>query len=212
MYTEINVIRADMTQPLPFENDSFDLIFHPVSNCYIEDVMHVWKECYRILKKGGRLMAGLDNGFNYLFDDDEREIKHSLPFNPLQNQELLKVLEKGDDGIQFSSPGIVSGGIYTLAAKCSGKVLDVKDASYDDGARMQQWTNYTANNQRFRIDDMGGGYYKLTAIHSGKCLDLPYGAATRGLQLQQCYDNGAVVQQWTDNGSDAQKWYLTRAQ
>lgn len=99
---------------------------------------------------------------------------------------------------QSTTSNIVSGGIYTLAAKCSGKVLDVKDVSYDDGAKMQQWTNYSANNQRFRIDDMGGGYYKLTAVHSGKALDVPYGAATVGLQLQQC----------TDNGNDAQRWQI----
>lgn len=84
----INAIRADMTKPLPFANYSFDLIFHPVSNCYIEDVMHVWRECHRVLKKGGRLMAGLDNGINFLFDEDETEIKYSLPFNPLKNQDL----------------------------------------------------------------------------------------------------------------------------
>lgn len=100
---KINAIRADMTKPLPFENDSFDLIFHPVSNCFIEDVMHVWKECYRILKKYGRLMAGLDNGFNYLFDEEnEKEVKYRLPFNPLKDKEQLKSLEKDDSGIQFS--------------------------------------------------------------------------------------------------------------
>lgn len=100
---KINAVRADMTKPLPFENDSFDLIFHPVSNCFIEDVMHVWKECYRILKKDGRLMAGLDNGFNYLFDEEnEKEVKYRLPFNPLKDEEQLKSLEKDDSGIQFS--------------------------------------------------------------------------------------------------------------
>lgn len=98
----INAICGDMTKPLPFEAESFDLIFHPVSNCYIEDVMHVWKECYRILKKGGKLMAGLDNGFNFLFDEDEKTVKYYLPFNPLKDQKLLMVLEKDDSGIQFS--------------------------------------------------------------------------------------------------------------
>lgn len=100
---QINAVRGDMTKPLPFEGDFFDLIFHPVSNCYIEDVIHVWKECYRILKKGGRLMAGMDNGFNYLFDEEnEREVRYRLPFNPLQDRELLKVLERDNSGIQFS--------------------------------------------------------------------------------------------------------------
>ncbi len=97
---------------------------------------------------------------------------------------------------QSTTSPIVSGGVYTLAAKCSGKVLDITDNSTADGAKTQQWTNYSANNQRFRIDDMGGGYYKLTAIHSGKCLDVPYGAATVGLQLQQAADNGNDAQRW----------------
>ncbi len=99
----INAVRADMTKPLPFTDESFDLIFHPVSNCYIEQVQPVWNECFRILKKGGILMAGLDNGFNYLFDDEEeREIKHYLPFNPLKDPALMASLEKEDCGVQFS--------------------------------------------------------------------------------------------------------------
>jgi len=65
----INIVRADMTKRLPFENDNFDVIFHPVSNCYIEDVYHVWNECYRILKPGGILLAGMDNGFIFIVED-----------------------------------------------------------------------------------------------------------------------------------------------
>ncbi|QSX08465.1 class I SAM-dependent methyltransferase [Alkalibacter rhizosphaerae] len=98
----IKIVRGDMTQPLPFSDGSFDLIFHPVSNCYIENVEDVWKECYRILKPGGRLMAGLDNGFNFLFDADERTIRYPLPFNPLRDPALLEMLKKEDWGIQFS--------------------------------------------------------------------------------------------------------------
>ena len=29
----IEILQADMTKPLPFEDETFDLIFHPVSNC-----------------------------------------------------------------------------------------------------------------------------------------------------------------------------------
>lgn len=98
----IAAVRADMTKPLPFEDGAFDLIFHPVSNCYIEDVRHVWRECFRVLKSGGKLMAGLENGINYLFDEDERELKYRLPFNPLRDPELLEMLAKSDSGVQFS--------------------------------------------------------------------------------------------------------------
>ncbi|HHU75196.1 MAG TPA: class I SAM-dependent methyltransferase [Clostridiales bacterium] len=99
---EIELVRADMTKPLPFEDETFDLIFHPVSNCYVEVVLPIWKECYRVLKKGGILLAGLDNGFNYLFDDDETMVVHKLPFNPLIDKELYEASIKNNWGIQFS--------------------------------------------------------------------------------------------------------------
>jgi SAM-dependent methyltransferase len=98
----ISVVCADMTKPLPFADSSFDLIFHPVSNCYIQDVHPVWRECFRILKPGGRLMAGLDNGMQYLFDGDEPRITNSLPFNPLKDKALYEKALRDGDGIQFS--------------------------------------------------------------------------------------------------------------
>lgn len=93
---------------------------------------------------------------------------------------------------------IVSGGIYTLADKASGKVLDVVDVSTASGAKMQQWTNYTANNQKFKVESTGDGYYKLTAVHSGKVLDVPNSSTVSGVQLQQ----------WDDNGTNAQRWSI----
>lgn len=99
---EIKTIKADMTKPLPFEDETFDLIFHPVSNCYVEDVIPIWKECYRVLKKGGILLSGLDNGFNYLFDENESKVVQSLPFNPLKDERLYEESIKNDWGLQFS--------------------------------------------------------------------------------------------------------------
>jgi SAM-dependent methyltransferase len=102
---EIEIVKADMTEKLPFADEIFDIIFHPVSNCYIEDVYHVWKECFRILKSGGVLMAGVDNGLNFLFDDTENLpliATNKLPYNPLKNKELFKKLAENDEGIQFS--------------------------------------------------------------------------------------------------------------
>ncbi|MEK3903539.1 MULTISPECIES: RICIN domain-containing protein [unclassified Paenibacillus] len=92
--------------------------------------------------------------------------------------------------------GIVSGGIYTLMNKASGKVLDVTDVSTADGAKMHQWTNYTAANQQFRVESTGDGFYKLTAMHSGKLLDVPNASTASGVQLQQANDNGSNAQRW----------------
>jgi methyltransferase len=98
----IHIVRADMSRPMPFDDDSFDLIFHPVSNCYVEHVQPIWNECYRVLRKGGRLLSGLDIGINYLFDAEERTLLNTLPFNPLKNEEHLRQMQESNSGIQFS--------------------------------------------------------------------------------------------------------------
>ena len=33
---DIEIVKADMTKNFPFADETFDLIFHPVSNCYVE--------------------------------------------------------------------------------------------------------------------------------------------------------------------------------
>ena len=105
----INIVKADMTNPLPFDDASFDIIFHPVSNSYIEDVYHVWNECYRVLKPGGLLIAGMDNGagylFNYEYDDGDNAVltdMNKLPVNPLKDPLLREQWSNPDDAFEFS--------------------------------------------------------------------------------------------------------------
>lgn len=102
----IEIVRGDMTKPLPFSDNSFDIIFHPVSNCYIREVEPVWRECFRILKPGGRLLAGFDNGLNFLFDDDGTLpliAKNKLPFDPIAMSDEAFAAERDSlNAIQFS--------------------------------------------------------------------------------------------------------------
>jgi len=127
---EIEIVHADMTKPLPFGDATFDMIFHPVSNCYIEDVSHVWRECYRVLRPGGRLLSGLDNGINYIFDETESVLTHKLPYNPLRDPELMEKLRDTDSGVQFS---------HTLEEQIRGqikagfKILDLYEDTNGSG-------------------------------------------------------------------------------
>ena len=59
------------------------------------------KECYRVLKKGGILVSGLDNGINFI-SNDEKTIENHFPFNPLKDPKQLKTLKEDDSGVQFS--------------------------------------------------------------------------------------------------------------
>lgn len=99
---KIEVIEADMTKPLPFLDECFDLIIHPVSNCYVEKIEPIFKECYRVLKKDGLMIGGYDIGINYIVDEKEEMIVNSLPYNPLKNKKQLDECMKNNDGIQFS--------------------------------------------------------------------------------------------------------------
>ncbi len=101
----INIVKADITEKFPFEESQFDIIFHPISNCYIEDVYHVWNECYRVLKDNGILIAGMGNGINYLFGNTEKQplvAVNKLPYNPLKNPEQYEKINFEYDNIQFS--------------------------------------------------------------------------------------------------------------
>lgn len=101
---DIGILKADMTKPFPLADESFDLIFHPVSNCYIEEVLPVWRECYRVLKPGGVLLAGMDNGMNFLFTQAKEPLvlRNTLPYNPLKDPVLYQQSLREDDGVQFS--------------------------------------------------------------------------------------------------------------
>ena len=113
----IDMVRADIAKPLPFNESSFDIIFHPVSNFFIEDIKPLWHECYRILKPGGLLLAGMIKAASFLFDEDDDgaddknddktinasyKVVNKLPFNPLKDPALYKKCIEKDWGIQFS--------------------------------------------------------------------------------------------------------------
>lgn len=97
----VEVLQADMTRPLPFADETFDLIFHPVSNCYVREVEPIFRECYRVLKPGGVLLGGFDNGMAYLFDEGPT-LTHKLPYDPLADEELYRAAMARDEGVQFS--------------------------------------------------------------------------------------------------------------
>lgn len=99
---KVDTIEGDMTKVLPYDDETFDIVFHPVSNCYVEVVQHVFNEAYRVLKKCGLFLAGLNNEINYMVDDDEKEIVWKMPFNPLDDEKARQHLIEKDCGMQFS--------------------------------------------------------------------------------------------------------------
>lgn len=122
---EIETVKADMTKRFPFDDETFDLIFHPVSNDYVKEVCPIFKECYRVLKKGGTLLSGLSNEINFIVAPDEKTIAYKMPLDPLANEEHRKLLEDEDCGMQFS---------HTLSEQIGGQLKAgfILEDIYDD--------------------------------------------------------------------------------
>jgi SAM-dependent methyltransferase len=84
----IDTVEGDMADLSQFADATFELIVHPVSNCFVPAVRPVWRECYRVLRPGGALLVGFTNPIRYLFDDERMqngslEVRHRIPYSDL---------------------------------------------------------------------------------------------------------------------------------
>jgi SAM-dependent methyltransferase len=99
----IKTVQGDMKDLSCFGDESFDLIVHPCSNCFVSDVKPVWKEAYRVLKKGGTLISGFTNPIAFTLDPDLEakgifQIKYKLPYSDLDltEEERKRYTDKGE--------------------------------------------------------------------------------------------------------------------
>lgn len=101
---EITTVEGDMADLSAFADGSFDLIVHPVSNCFAPNVRAVWAEAFRVLRPGGVLLAGFNNPAIYLFDYDliERQgllrVRYTLPYSDeanLTEEQKRRYMEEG---------------------------------------------------------------------------------------------------------------------
>jgi ubiquinone/menaquinone biosynthesis C-methylase UbiE len=82
-------VQGDMRDLSVFADESFDFIFHPVSNLFIHEIRPVWKEAYRVLRHGGSMLSGFNQPLIYIFDFEELDkgnmvIKHKIPYSDVE--------------------------------------------------------------------------------------------------------------------------------
>jgi SAM-dependent methyltransferase len=80
-------VQGDMRDLSAFADQSFDVVFHPISNLYVPDVRPVWRECFRVLRPGGSLLSSFYNPVVFVGDRDPRYARdglirpvHALPY------------------------------------------------------------------------------------------------------------------------------------
>lgn len=97
-------VEGDMADLSMFADQCFDYIVHPVSNIFVPDVRPVWREAFRVLRRGGIMVSGITNPVVYLFDYALWEksgilrVKYRLPYadpEQLSEDERRRYREEG---------------------------------------------------------------------------------------------------------------------
>src|SRR5215216_3346941 len=101
----LRTVEGDMADLSLFADGSFDLVFHPVSNLFAPEVRPVWAEAFRVLRRGGTLLAGFLNSAVYIFDlelvdsSGELHVRYALPYadaTSKSEEELARQVDRGE--------------------------------------------------------------------------------------------------------------------
>ncbi len=106
----ITTQQGNMADLTGLDENSFDLIFNPVSNAFAESLAPIWHGCSRVLREGGDLLTGFMNPCFFLFDHEVLEetgelvVKHRLPFSDMDDAvaELLSEQLEAQLSVEYS--------------------------------------------------------------------------------------------------------------
>lgn len=103
-------IAADVTKPLPFEDESVDTVIarHILEHC--QNPIRVVSQWVKILKPGGRLIIAVPN--QAIRNTIPMNPEHVTSFTPESLSDLMKLLGLGEIGIEDTKNGISFVGVF----------------------------------------------------------------------------------------------------
>jgi len=117
----IRLEKGDSADLSRFDDESFDLIFHPCSNVFMPVLQPIWDECFRVLRRGGSLLVGFTKPEVFIFDRFEEEKNgvlvpmHKLPYSDAEalTEDQLEELFRNNIPLEFS---------HTLEEQIGGQI------------------------------------------------------------------------------------------
>ncbi|MFD1019129.1 class I SAM-dependent methyltransferase [Thalassobacillus hwangdonensis] len=116
----LKTVQGSMDDLHMFEDESFDLIVHPVSNLFVEYIQPVWNEAARVLKEKGTLISGFTNPLLFIFNDEQEmkgnlEVSNSVPSSTVSgfSEEELQAYLEADQTIEYA---------HTLEEQIQGQI------------------------------------------------------------------------------------------
>ena len=114
----------------------------------------------------------------------------------------VQVYERNSSSAQkfvFEPTELVKTATYVFHSGANyGQVIDLNNASTQDGATVTTWTSNNGGNQKWNLSGNGDGTYRISNAANGKVLDVSGGTVS---------DGARVVQYSWHNGLN-QKWYV----
>ena len=99
---------------------------------------------------------------------------------------------------------VIEDGTYAIISRFSGKAVDVKQYSKNDGGIVHQWDYFNGPNQKWKFTRLSDDTYKIINQNSGKALDIRGARGTNGAQVHQWEYYASANPQWVvkslDNG------------
>ena len=99
-------MQGDMSDLSEVSDSTFDYIINPISNLYIPDTRPVWRECYRVLRNNGVLLASFYNPILFVLDQDVDlesqgliKPKYTIPYSDvdsLSKEQYQEKIKKGE--------------------------------------------------------------------------------------------------------------------
>ncbi|OGO90481.1 MAG: hypothetical protein A2Y17_13045 [Clostridiales bacterium GWF2_38_85] len=130
----ISIEHGNMNDLSRFPDDSFDYVINPASLFYVPDVITVFKECYRVLRKGGSFILAAPNPIAYVCDfvnDDNGgyyKAVNRMPYISSEHPEQSDWVEFGHSMQDYIGGQIASG--FVISGYLEHQCEDITDLPF----------------------------------------------------------------------------------